>query len=386
MIWRMKTFKTEFHPTTQQQEYIRKACGIRRWAWNWAVATYFEEAKNDVFLTAWDLEKRLNNSLVKDPDYAWLSEVNSMTRDSALKDFGLSVAMYTKVRHMANRTVDKINIDKYKPKFKKKGKCIESFRIFKRNGSVFKVHSAHDFSMVTTRGHQRLHIHPLESIEFLKSADIKTCTISMQGGKFFMSLTYEKTNQRKQTCGTGKVGIDLGIKHAAVCFDGTLTKFIDIPPTLKTAEKKTERCNQHLSATTKGSKRHSKALRALQRAYMHEANIKKDWREKLTTELISSYGQINIDDFSFEGAKNLDVNRALYRVGCYLFKLRLEQKAEVSGCIINYMPRFTPTTRTCSKCGEVQDVQISDRTYSCKHCGLVIDRDENSARNVYNYC
>ena len=43
----MKTFKTEFHPTAQQQDYIRKACGIRRWTWNWAVATYFEEAKKD---------------------------------------------------------------------------------------------------------------------------------------------------------------------------------------------------------------------------------------------------------------------------------------------------------------------------------------------------
>ena len=382
----MKTFKTEFHPTTQQEEYIRKACGIRRWTWNWAVATYFEEAKNDVFLTAWDLNKRLNNGLVKENGYEWLSDVNSMVRSGAINDFGVAIIAYAKAKKYSKLKSENNSIDKYKPHFKKKGKCTESFRIFKKGGSEFKVHSAHDFSMVTTRGHQRLHIHPLESVEFLKSADIKTCTISMQGGKFFMSLTYEKTNQRKQTCGTGKVGIDLGIKHAAVCFDGTSTKFIDTPPTLKAAEKKTERFNQRLAVTTKGSKRHSKALRALQRAYMHEANIKKDWREKLTTELIRSYGQINIDDFSFEGAKNLNVNRALYRVGCYLFKLRLEQKAEASGCTINYVPQFTPTTRTCSKCGEVQVVQISDRTYSCKHCGLVIDRDENAARNVYNYC
>ena len=382
----MKTFKTEFHPTAQQQEYISKACGIRRWTWNWAVATYFAEAKKENFLQSYDLQKTLNNGPVKEKGYEWLSEVNSMVRGEALKDFGLALAAYADARRRSKRTVEKIPIDKYKPHFKKKGKCTESFRIFKKGGSEFKVHSAHDFSVVTTRGRQRLHIHPLESVEFLMSADIKTCTISMQGGTFFMSLTYEKTNQRKPTCGIGKVGIDLGIKHAAVCFDGTSTKFIDTPANLKTAEKKTERCNQRLAATTKGSKRHSKALRALQRAYMHEANIKKDWREKLTTELIQSYGQINIDDFAFEGAKNLDVNRALYRVGCYLFKLRLEQKAAAAGCTINYVPRFTPTTRTCSKCREVQIVQISDRTYSCKHCGLVIDRDENAARNVYNYC
>ena len=62
----MKTFKTEFHPTAQQQEYIRKACGIHRWTWNWAVATYFEEAKKDNFLQSYDLQKM---SLSLDGDY-----------------------------------------------------------------------------------------------------------------------------------------------------------------------------------------------------------------------------------------------------------------------------------------------------------------------------
>jgi transposase len=157
----------------------------------------------------------LNNGLVKDLDHIWLTQVNSMVRGEALKDFGLAIAAYVKARKRSKRTVEKIPVDKYKPSFKKKGKCSESFRLFKKGGSEFKVHSAHNFSMVTVKGMQRMHIHPLESVEFLMSADIKTCTISMRGGKFFMSVTYEKTNQRVRKCGTGKVGIDLGIKHAA---------------------------------------------------------------------------------------------------------------------------------------------------------------------------
>ena len=383
----MKTFKTQWYPTTEQQDYVRRACGIRRWTWNWAVATYFEEAKkNNNFLSEYDLKKRLNNTLVLDENYSWLSEVNSMARSEALKDFGLSIKAYAAARHRAKRTVEKLPVDKYKPHFQKKGKCAESFRIALKGGYEFKVHSAHDFSVVTTRGQKRLHIHPRESLEFLMSADIKTCTFSMKGGKFFISITYEKTNQRTRSCGTGKVGIDLGIKHVATAWDGKDSAVFDLPESLASAEKRTERWNRRLAKTTKGSRRHAKVLLALQRAYMHEANIKKDWREKLTTKLVESYAQINIDDFAFEGAKNLDINRSLYRVGCYEFKLRLEQKAAEAGCQVNYVERFTPTSKTCSCCGNVQKVSLSDRTYKCPQCGLVMDRDLNAAINVYNYC
>ena len=383
----MRTFKTQIYPTAEQQVYIRKACGIRRWTWNWAVATYFAEAKKDNFLSSYDLQKKLNNEIVPLDEYSWLSEVNSMARGEALKDFNLALTAYAKARQRAKRTADKIFTDKYKPGFKKKGKCSESFRLFKKGGSEFKVHSAHDFSVVTVRGQKRMHVHPRESFEFLMSTDvdIKTCTFSMKGGKFFISITYEKTNQRARKCGTGKVGIDLGIKHAATAWDGKVAVY-DVPATLSAAEKRTERWNRRLAKTTKGSKNHHKVLQALQRAYMHEANVKRDWREKLTTQLVLSYAQINIDDFGFEGAKNLDVNRALYRVGCYAFKLRLQEKAAQTGCQVNFVERFTPTTRTCSQCGTVQKLSLKDRIYECPHCGLVMDRDANAAINVYNYC
>jgi hypothetical protein len=67
-----------------------------------------------------------------------------------------------------------------------------------------------------------------------------------------------------------------------------------VPETLKRAEKRTERCNQHLAHSVKGSKRHALLVQKLERAYMHEANIKKDWREKLTTKLIAETLQLSL--------------------------------------------------------------------------------------------
>jgi IS605 OrfB family transposase len=41
------------------------------------------------------------------------------------------------------------------------------------------------------------------------------------------------------------------------------------------------------------------------------------------------------------------------------------------------------TTRTCHVCKCKQDMPLWQRTYRCENCGLVMDRDENSAINIY---
>jgi len=41
------------------------------------------------------------------------------------------------------------------------------------------------------------------------------------------------------------------------------------------------------------------------------------------------------------------------------------------------------TTKMCHVCKHKQDMPLWIRTYRCENCGLVIDRDENSAVNIY---
>jgi putative transposase len=40
------------------------------------------------------------------------------------------------------------------------------------------------------------------------------------------------------------------------------------------------------------------------------------------------------------------------------------------------------TSQDCSGCGHRQKLSLSDRTYTCPCCGLVLDRDLNAARNI----
>jgi putative transposase len=41
------------------------------------------------------------------------------------------------------------------------------------------------------------------------------------------------------------------------------------------------------------------------------------------------------------------------------------------------------TTKTCHVCKQKKDMSSWIRTYRCGNCGLVMDRDDNSAINVY---
>jgi len=41
------------------------------------------------------------------------------------------------------------------------------------------------------------------------------------------------------------------------------------------------------------------------------------------------------------------------------------------------------TTKTCHVCKRKKDMPLWQRTYRCENCGLVMDRDENSAVNIY---
>ena len=63
------------------------------------------------------------------------------------------------------------------------------------------------------------------------------------------------------------------------------------------------------------------------------------------------------------------------------FTQMLQYKAESAGCAaVAVNPQYT--TMTCSNCGNVQRMPISQRTFICEKCGMRKDRDINSSVNV----
>ena len=62
---------------------------------------------------------------------------------------------------------------------------------------------------------------------------------------------------------------------------------------------------------------------------------------------------------------------------------QLEYKSRLYQTHLVVIDRFYPSSKTCSGCGYVKpELSLSERTYVCEDCGMVLDRDLNAALNV----
>jgi len=76
-------------------------------------------------------------------------------------------------------------------------------------------------------------------------------------------------------------------------------------------------------------------------------------------------------------------NRMVYNDwGLYSFVQMLEYKCLHVGKELHLIDE-RDTTKMCHVCKRKKDMPLWQRTYRCENCGLVMDRDENSAVNIY---
>ena len=133
-----------------------------------------------------------------------------------------------------------------------------------------------------------------------------------------------------------------------------------------------------------GSNRRAKAKDRVARIHAHVANQRQDALHKLTTQLVSKYSEISVEDLNVLGmAKNHCLAKSVMDASFAEFRRQLEYKTERTGARLNIVDRWYPSSKTCSNCGRVKaKLSLSERTYRCDGCGLVMDRDLNAAINI----
>ena len=94
-----------------------------------------------------------------------------------------------------------------------------------------------------------------------------------------------------------------------------------------------------------------------------------------------------MEDLNISGMmKNKHLSKAIAEQCFYKFISTMKYKCEWLGIEFIQVDRFYPSSKTCSCCGHIKkDLKLSDRTYICEECGLVIDRDLNASINLMNY-
>ena len=391
---KVKVFKTRIYISPAIEHQFNMGFGTRRRCWNRGVDQYFNQ-DNKISNFKMDM---LLNSLIKDDEeqFGWIKLVNTMIKTNALKDLGLSLKKFNQqVRKNAN-SLNNENPNKGKPKFKKKKDSTQSFRLSKKDESTFKILGHNNFNFNRTREFGRISVRTRESLDFLDVEQIKEVTILRQAGKLYLSICYEKEVTKLRKKGSGKIGLDLGVKHLYSSYDGLEFTVFD-KCNLDDVNHHIALINQKLALKIYNSNNYNKLLLNLQKRYKKGADIKRDSYYKEAVRICEKYDTIVIDDFSYKQylAMNQvkgvvgrhDRIRKLNEVSPCLFKEILEYVASKYGVEIIYVTKGTPTTQTCSKCGHKQEkkLELKDRTFKCERCGFTIDRDFNAAINTYNY-
>ena len=220
---------------------------------------------------------------------------------------------------------------------------------------------------------------------------IKSATISRNGsGKYFISLLCE-TDIQELPKTNSSVGIDLGIKDMAILSTGEKIENLKFRKQLEDKLKREQRkLSKRLLIAKKENRKLSEAKnyqkQRIKIAKIHEKimNMRTDFLNKLSTDIIKNHDIICIEDLNTKGLlHNHKLAKSMSDVSWASFVNKLEYKAKWYGKEIIKIDKFYPSSQICSVCGYKDGKKTFDvREWTCSVCHTHHDRDINAAKNI----
>jgi putative transposase len=207
----------------------------------------------------------------------------------------------------------------------------------------------------------------------------KTVTISHEADGWYASFSCAEVPEQPVPLTGKETGIDVGLKVFLITADGLV---IANPHHHRDAEKRLAKAQRVVSRRQKGSKRRKKAVNRCARQYQTVKRKRADFQHKVALKLVRTYDIIYLEDLQVANlVRNHHLAKAIADAGWAQFRTTLAYKAACAGKqVVAVPPQYT--SQNCSGCGERVPKSLSVRTHVCHHCGLVVDRDENAARNI----
>jgi putative transposase len=360
-----KAFKYRIYPNKEQEELILKHMGCSRWIYNYAldrkITSYQETGKG---ISRFDIQKELP-LLKKDEQTSWLKEVNSQTLQASLENLDKAFTRFFKEK-------------KGFPKFKSKKENKQSFNIPQNTEVDFEKNKVWIPKFKT----------PIKTkIDRKFDGLIKTSTITKTPtGKYFISIIVELSEElpkKKPMNEKQAIGIDLGIKTFATLSNGIE---IENPKYLKKSLKKLKKQQRKVSNKVKGSNNRKKEVKKLVIIYEKITNKRLDFLHKTSYYLTTNYDTLCLETLkSGNMMKNHKLAQALSDISIAKFNELIDYKSEWYGCNILRIGQFEPSSKMCS-CGKInKELKLSDRVWTCGHCGTTHNRDVLAANNIKHF-
>jgi putative transposase len=226
----------------------------------------------------------------------------------------------------------------------------------------------------------------------------KTVTISQEANGWYVSFSCADVPTQPLPLTGRETGIDVGLKVFLITAEG---KVVANPRHYRKAERELKKAQQRVSKRKKGSTRRRKAVKLLAKKHQHVRRQRTDFHQKTALALVRQYDVIYVEaiqpanlsrrpapvpdgngGYLPNGASaKVGLNKSIQDAGWGRFLNILACKAAWAGKRVEAVhPAYT--SQDCSGCDTRIQKSLSVRTHVCTHCGLVLDRDENAAKNI----
>jgi putative transposase len=172
-------------------------------------------------------------------------------------------------------------------------------------------------------------------------------------------------------------------------------KLLHCPALTARKQARRRRLQRKLARARRGSNRRGRVKRAIARLKARETDRRKDWAEKVSTDIARRFDVIRVEDLkittmtrSAKGTREspgrnirqkTGLNRGILASGWGLLVRRLQDKAP--GRVEKIKPAYT--SQRCSACGRVdRGSRESQAVFRCTACGFAGNADVNAAINI----
>ena len=376
----IKSIKIMLLPNNKQKTKMFQFFGASRFAYNWALKRQQDNYElGNKFISDVDLRREFTRFK---KDNIWLYEVSNDITKQAIKDACTSYKNFFNGRAKF-------------PKFKTKKFTRPSFYVDTAKIEFTSTHvKLESIANNTKKNRRKLNwIKLAEKDRVPINCKYMNPRVTFDGLNFWISVSIEVEDNQSSPTNEG-IGIDLGIKDLAICSDKSVYKNINKTKTVRKVKKKLRRLQRKVSRKYLKNKDGNKFIKTnnivkiekdILKLHKRLSNIREDYIHQTSAKIVNREPMfIVLEDLNIKGMmKNRHLSKAIQEQCLYKFKQMLIYKAKANNISVRQVDRFYPSSKLCNSCGCIhKDLKLKDRTYECKECGYIEDRDLNASFNL----
>ena len=350
-------------PSEEQKVLFQKTFGCCRFVYNTILTRYESAYASTGKGIKLSIETELKN------EFEFLKEVDSIALQQARMN------LQTAHKNFFDSLSGKSKMKASKPT-KKKKKHHLSYRTINQNGTI-RFNENCDVLKLPKVGWVKIKMHrPLPD-----NAVIKAATVKYVAGKYYVSLHIEFHREIQPVDAKKLIGLDYAQDGLYVDSEGEKANF---PKFYRTAERRLAKLQRRQSRMVKYSQNYKEIGLRIARLQAHIANQRKDLQHKLSKQLADNYDGVCVESINLDAmGQCLHLGKNLHDNGFGAFRNMLAYKLEERGKHFIQVDRWFPSSKMCNHCGTINtSLTLKDREWVCPHCGAVIFRDENAAKNL----